>query len=264
MSDIIWKRFKISVFLLMSIMIFVIYCITIPTQNIHDKTYTFNLFSIIYSFIILCAILIIDFSTLTKIDSIVALIIGLFSIGVTTPINIMGILSGICAVFAYLVSVSVFQNNKYKMCFLYSKKFRDIIIDIIIIISICFIFVLLQLFSSQETISFNLNLDVVFRAVGAGISEEVIFRMFIYAIILKIFDKDEPPAILTFLLMIVPFAILHTVDLAVSNGIITIIPIVLQVSLTIIPCTLLAWKRDLCTAIGVHICYNILSMGLIR
>ena len=50
---------------------------------------------------------IIDFEKLAKKDYIIALCLGLLSIGVTSPVNYMGIISGICAFFAYLVAAPI-------------------------------------------------------------------------------------------------------------------------------------------------------------
>ena len=92
---------KLAMFLVLCVCLISIYCITVPTKNIQYKPYTFHLFGIIYTFIILCSVVIIDFEKLAKKDYIIALCLGLLSIGVTSPVNYMGIISGICAFFAY-------------------------------------------------------------------------------------------------------------------------------------------------------------------
>ena len=93
---------KIAMFLLLCVILVFVYVVTLPTQSIHYKSYTFHLFGIIYTFVMLCSIMIIDTKKIAKKDYIVAVSLGLMSVGITSPINYMGILSSICTVFAYL------------------------------------------------------------------------------------------------------------------------------------------------------------------
>ena len=93
---------KIAMFLLLCVILVFVYVVTLPTQSIHYKSYTFHLFGIIYTIVMLCSIMIIDTKKIAKKDYIVAVSLGLMSVGITSPINYMGILSSICTVFAYL------------------------------------------------------------------------------------------------------------------------------------------------------------------
>ena len=49
---------KLAMFLVLCVCLISIYCITVPTKNIQYKPYTFHLFGIIYTFIILCSVVI--------------------------------------------------------------------------------------------------------------------------------------------------------------------------------------------------------------
>ena len=74
----------------------------------------------------------------------------------------------------------------------------------------------------------------------------------------------EPPKLMTFLVMVVLFAMLHVVEEVVSYGFFHSLPNLIQVSLVPAPITILAWKRDLFTAIGVHFIYDVISMSLLK
>lgn len=74
----------------------------------------------------------------------------------------------------------------------------------------------------------------------------------------------EPPKLVTFLVMVVPFAMLHVVDEVVAYGFFHSFPNLIQVCLVAAPITILAWKRDLFTAIGVHFIYDVISMSLLK
>ena len=69
---------------------------------------------------------------------------------------------------------------------------------------------------------------------------------------------------MTFLVMVVLFAMLHVVEEVVSYGFFRSLPILIQVCLVAAPITILTWKRDLFTAIGVHFIYDVISMSLLK
>ena len=66
----------------------------------------------------------------------IALSLSLLSIGVTSPVNYMGIISGICALFAYLGNVMLSDNNESKMHLLRSGEVKDIMKSIAVILFI--------------------------------------------------------------------------------------------------------------------------------
>ena len=135
---------KLAMFLVLCVCLISIYCITVPTKNIQYKPYTFHLFGIIYTFIILCSVVIIDFEKLAKKDYIIALSLSLLSIGVTSPVNYMGIISGICAFFAYLGSVALSCNYESKMHLLRSGEVKDIMKSIAVILFIGCVFIFME------------------------------------------------------------------------------------------------------------------------
>lgn len=261
MKKTITSKGKITIFLLLCIFLIFIYVITIPTKNIHYKSYTFHLFGIIYSFIILCSIVIIDLEKIVKKDYIIALCLGLLSIGVTSPINYMGVLSGICTLFAYLGSMTLSAEYNNKIILIRSTEFKYIMESIAVILSIVCAFIFIEWTLGKNPAIFNFEIIMLFRAIGAGISEEIIFRLFIFSIILHICKGEEPPKLLTFFVMVIPFALLHVIDQAVYNGFINSLYTIIQIVLIITPITMLAWKKDLFNAIGVHIIYDLVSMS---
>ena len=88
----------------------------------------------------LCSIMIIDTKKIAKKDYIVAVSLGLMSVGITSPINYMGILSGICTVFAYLASITLSDKNTNKMVLIRSIEMKYIIKSVAVILSMgCFL-----------------------------------------------------------------------------------------------------------------------------
>ena len=254
-------KLKITMFLLVCVFLIFIYVVTIPTTNIHYKSYTFHLFSIIYSFMIVCSIVIIDLEKIVKKEYIIALCLGLLSIGVTTPINYMGVLSGMCTLFAYLGGMTLSAEYNNKMILIRSTEFKYIMRSIAVILSIVCAFIFMEWTLGEIPAIFNFEIITLFRAIGAGISEEIIFRFFIFSIILYICKGEEPPKLLTFFVMVIPFSLLHVIDQVVYNGFINSLTAMTQTVLINIPITILAWKKDLFNAIGFHIIYDLVAMS---
>ena len=63
--------------------------------------------------------------------------------------------------------------------------------------------------------------------------------------------------------MVIPFSMLHVIDQAVNSGLINSLPNIIQVVLIATPITILAWKRDLLSAMGVHFMYDLVSMSFL-
>lgn len=206
---------------------------------------------------------IIDFEKLAKKDYIVAVSLGLMSVGITSPVNYMGIISGICTVFAYLASITLSDKNTNKMVLIRSIEMKYIIKSVAVILSMGCFFALIQWIFGQGSIIFSFEISSLFRALGAGISEEIIFRLFIFSIILHICKGEEIPKFLTFSAMVIPFSMLHVIDQAVNSGLINSLPNIIQVVLIATPITILAWKRDLLSAMGVHFIYDLVSMSFL-
>ena len=85
----------------------------------------------------------------------------------------------------------------------------------------------------------------------------------VYAQYLHICKGEEIPQLLTFSAMVIPFSMLHVIDQAVNSGLINSLPNIIQVVLIATPITILAWKRDLLSAMGVHFMYDLVSMSFL-
>ena len=85
----------------------------------------------------------------------------------------------------------------------------------------------------------------------------------VYARYLHICKGEEIPILLTFSAMVIPFSMLHVIDQAVNSGFINSLPSIIQVVLIATPITILAWKRDLLSAMGVHFIYDLVSMSIL-
>lgn len=258
-----WASRKLLICVFMFVFLIFIYCFTIPNNSITNKPYTFNFTGMLYMFIAIGAILIIDFEKISVQEYIIALCIGIISVGVTVPIHILGIISGVCAACSYLAARTLSQSYENRIRILRSSKLHDILIDFVIIFAMGCLFVLLHWLTNDLEIQIQFNIVSLIRAMGAAVSEEFIFRMFLYSLILKCYDGDEPSRAITFSVIILPFVMLHVVEEIIMFGFLYVIPNVIFTCLLLIPFAILFVKRDLLTVIGLHFVYNLVNMILV-
>ena len=162
-----------------------------------------------------------------------------------------------------MASITFSDKNTNKMVLICSIEMKYIIKSAAFILSMGCCFVLIQWIFGKGSIIFSFEISSLFRALVAGISEEIIFRLFIFSIILHICKGEEIPILLTFSAMVIPFSMLHVIDQAVNSGFINSLPNIIQVVLIAVPITILAWKRDLLSAMGVHFIYDLVSMSIL-
>lgn len=255
---------KMFSFFTLTILLIVVYCILIPKGINGYKVYTFTLISIIYLFIILCSLLLIDITKIDVRELFISFALGIASIFITIPVNICGILSGICTSMSYLIVkcfistygnyLDIFPSNKSKL-----KK------DLSIIIIISTVLLILKCYPALEinrNILFTIDIPLLFRSLGAGISEEMIFRALMYGLLLKIGNNEEkPPFILVLLIMTIPFTLLHFVEPYINYGLSGCINLFSYLLCSIL-LALLLYKRDIFTATIVHMVIDVISKGI--
>ena len=122
------------------------------------------------------------------------------------------------------------------MHLLRSGEVKDIMKSIAVILFIGYVFIFME-WLGQNPLRFSFDILSIFRAL---VSEEVIFRLFIFSVIVYMCKGKEPPKLVTFLVMVVPFAMLHVVDEVVSYGFFHSLPNLIQVCLVAAPITTLA------------------------
>lgn len=256
------KRLKNKYYILL--LAFLVCFLLIITYQCHSLKYVYSYSTQVliwlYAIFIFITIFVIDIEKLTKKDMVIALSLGLISIGIIIPISIIGCFSGLCTSCTYLASKSVSYNYKNNICFICSKKFKFILLNIGIIFLyggfIATYKIVQGNLSIQHDISTKIFVKVFISALGAGISEEIIYRFFVYSIMLHLNRGKEPYKVLAYIIMIVPFAMLHIIDIISFNDFYQAFPMLVNVCITILPCTLIAMKRDVFTAIGIHFIYD--------
>lgn len=247
-----YSKIKLFLFLIINVFIFYVYTRTMPMGDVHEKAYMIHFFSILFSFIIMMTILIIDIQDYSKEDWIIAGILGLISLGNPYPIHLMGILKGICVFFSYIASKTLFGQYTTRMEMFNFTNLREVIDDLKWIAIVTGSFIILVILTSGMPIQFDFQPNMLFRALSAGISEEIIFRLFLFSVIVQVSKGNVESNILTILIMILPFSIFHLVDMGVYQGFMPAFINSANIFIMAIPITLLALKRNVFSAIVVH------------
>lgn len=243
-----------------------IYTRTMPLNNIHDKSYTLHFGNILYSFVILISILIMRFQDYSKKDWIIAIVLGVISLGITTPIMITGIISSTCVVVTYLASKSLYGKYSTRMELFNAKSFKDFLIDLkwILIVSGFFIGVrLVSISFLGMSIQFAFHPSMLARALGAAVSEEIIYRLFLFSVIVDIGKGEVESNVLAVLVMIIPFGLFHFVEVGIFQGVLSAFIMSLNFLAFSIAETILALKRNVFSSMIVHFLIDIVGFSLI-
>lgn len=243
------------------IVIFIInYCFLIPRkEDVFSKYYTYGIFLIIYAVIIVFSLKNIDIKKVSKKKRGIAIIAGILGSMVTT-IPWMGILTGICTFFACLYGFYI--NIVYEIG---KTRDRNYILDNFKIIFEGLIFYMIILYFkllSEKAIDSSASIGITnFTAIGAGVSEEMIFRWFLPAFMLQINKGEEVSSFLYYSMVTVPFALLHVIDMVVWQGI-TMEAFFYVISTLMIALLLavLAKKRDVSVAIVFHFIFDFIRI----
>jgi len=123
-------------------------------------------------------------------------------------------------------------------------------------------YVVLAVITNDTPIQFNLQLHMIIRAFGAGVSEEIIFRLFLFSVIVRVSKGEVESKFLAILIMVLPFALFHFVDIGVYHGFLEAFSYGINLLFIAIPITLLALKRNVFTAIGAHFLLNFILFAL--
>lgn len=260
------NKIKIILFLFMVIFLFSIYCITVPVENIHYKSYTLHFFNILYSFIILVCIVIMQFQDYSKKDWVIALVLGGVSVFVTIPINVSGVISGICVVVAFLASKTLYGKYNQRMDLFNARTLREFFCDVKWSLIISFLFLVIKLISiyiSSKSIQLEFQLSMLGRALGAAISEEIIFRLFFFSVLVNIGKEQGVSKKLAVIVMLLPFGLLHVVDIGVNNSILMAFLISMNYWLVTFILIILAFKRNVFSSIIVHFLIDIIAFSVL-
>lgn len=255
---------KIIIFLLLTIFIFLNTAIEpfiVEGMQIlkfpHSEPMFFQIYasSIFLSFIALCAFSITDFKNLKPKHWVVATIFG---VAVLLPMLInatsANISFAVATFFTYLASITMKNQYGNRMPFITSTKYLDIAVDISIVVGLA----LLRVFTAPwSDVEFGLSLNrVVLWPLAAAIAEEVIFRLFLFYIIIKLSKNNNPPFFITLLILVIPFSLWHIIDVSIRSGILYGLSNVHHIIFISTIISILAIKRGLLPAILLHFLIN--------
>ena len=189
---------------------------------------------------------------------ITAIILGV----VTMPLDLyFAIITSI----TYLGASSIYNANKNGILFINSSSKKGIIESGTLMISVGVILGIINIFLFLVYLKILINLGIdshrILFPVFAGVTEEVIYRFFLYAICIY-FIKDKELTrlenILIYLIMIIPHLLIHyTVDTM------EILPMIVLSILFGLPFAMIQRKQDLISAIGAHTIVDLIRFILL-
>ena len=217
------------------------------------NNYTLRLLVIVYTLVIASSLYII----FSKRIFIKRDIITGFVLGAIASIPNLDIAVFFVTFFAYVASMIILNDSEFKILFLKEAKFKEIVIILTIVLAVIMLF------------CYSYGVEVVLysfiQTLRPAFSEEVVFRLFLFAISILIIDKNKKHVksnmFLIYLIMIIPFTIAHYSEQVVEFGLIGFFRG--MNALNIIHYAFIAsyimLKRDLLTSIVFHIVVNIVG-----
>ena len=257
---------KIILFLLLMIFVFLNAAIEpfiIQDMRIlelpHDHPMFFQMYasSIFASCIALCASSIVDFKDLKPKHYIVAMAFGAVALLPMLVLSTSANISlGVATFFTYLASVTMRNQYGNKMPIVTSTKLPDIAIDVSIVVAIVVVLFLSQPWAIIE-FNFSVN-DVIFWLLATSIPEEVIYRLFLFYVVVKFSEDNNPPFFITILMLVIPFSIVHVIGTSIQSGLLSSLSNLITSGFIIIATiiSILALKRGLFPAILLHFLIN--------
>lgn len=257
-----YVKIKLLLFLVVFLFLFVIYCVTMPIGDVHYGEYTFHFFNMTLLFITMISILILELQSYSKKDWVIAGLLGLLSIGITISVNVTGVINGICVFFTYLASKTLYGEYSTRMELFNAKNVQEFLEDLkwMFIVSGYFILIkFIKVYKIHRSFQFYLHWDALFQALGASISEEIVFRLFLFAVVVHISKGDVKLSFLAILIMVLPFSLFHFVEVGIYEGILEAFINGMNLCIVSIALTFLALKRNVFTAIGAHFLIDFIS-----
>lgn len=207
-------------------------------------------------FVIVCVITIryiVKEKNIDRKDIIIACAFGVVSM----PSNLI---MGLVTIPAYLGAMCILKDSNNEVFVIRSGK-RQIAISLSIAIGIGIFLGVINLFLANAPINFSVKLKWFLDAIRAGVTEEIIFRLFFFAMCVAIVkDKKMSKAenVLSYLIMTIPHVLIHfnleTVDLG---------SIIVLFVLFGFPFAVLQRKRDLSSAIVAHYVVDLIRFILL-
>lgn len=155
---------------------------------------------------------------------------------------------GIFVVPTYLASMSVFKESRHKIVLYHNKKKGNLLFTLLLIIVIGGILAGLNV--QSQDMNPSVKLQWVFDALRAGIDEEILFRMFFFAMCVAITKNAELTKVqnvLCYAIMVIPHVLIHFNTTTINAG--SVIVLVIFFGL---PFAMMQRKHNLVSAIGSH------------
>ena len=255
---------KVLLFFFLSLFVFYTTVAALPEEVFYDfhRLYSWR---ILYSTITLGSVFCLNFDTLKRRHWINAVVFGALSMGHRAPLS-SNFVVGVTVFFVYLAAVSLNDESEYKIKMFTSLKVRDMTLNMVIILVVLILFTVSWFTNHFQGVEFGLHIHPfgIAHALAPSVSEEIIFRLFLFSLMIKLNRGLEVNTITLLVIMVVPFALLHAIDETIRYGFthpsaygiwISVVPMAVIISL-------LAMKRGLFTAMGVHFAMNLPSLVL--
>ena len=179
-------------------------------------------------------------------------LLGLTPFAVVTA----NLLTGVTVALVFLLVLSLASDHDIQKTLIRPFTAKNMLVYFGILCAFVLVYWALTKFRAPGAITL---LDIP-GCIGAGVSEEVILRLLPFAFALFLGGGKSGSKPLTFLLMTIPFTLLHFFDEFLFAGFIATLPALIQFWIVAaVPMTLLFWKRDLFTAISVHVLWDVLA-----
>lgn len=159
---------------------------------------------------------------------------------------------GTCSIVAYIGGASVFKKSKNKILLFKAANIKEILKTVGIAAIAGVALAVINILLAKSAMEFNISIEPEWflRAIKAGVSEEIIFRFFFFALsvycikdgALSRFDN-----FLCYAIMVLPHVLIH---FDATNF--TLSSVVVLTLLFGLPFAIMQRKRDLSSAIGAH------------
>jgi len=219
--------------------------------------YSFRLSMLFYPIVIISSILIIikKRKQIKHIDIIIGLILA-----ISASFHRRDSILFLATSLPYIASMSIFNSSEIKMI-LFKRISRKAFVIIASILIVSLVASLLHHYGALRVSS------AFIRTLAPGIMEEIVFRMFLFSIAVWIIEGHTGiythNKLVIYLIMIIPFVIYHHPDILVEDGFRSFISVAISMFPIATIMTLFAVKRDLASAVVIHIVYNfIIFIGI--
>ena len=158
----------------------------------------------------------------------------------------------------FKTDLCMFKYSNVNVPIFKEKNFKGILESIILTIACGGVLGIINLFlgMSQHKLSLSFSHIHLTTTLRAGVSEEITFRLFMFAIcvyLLKGNPKSKIENFLCYIIMVIPHVLLHFPNIIATTDISSIVGSVIILSLLFgLPFALLQRKRDLFSAIAAH------------